>query len=123
MEAISEDVVDETHGGVQASSSSAASIEVTTPRGTKRSASHRRVRSIVVGGPIELNKIKKEQEVETLHSELEKQHKALEVSLEETQLAARIGQSLLLQNQQLDYEMESKLTAVRLNLDRAFVCM
>ncbi|ETV71595.1 hypothetical protein, variant [Aphanomyces astaci] len=119
MEAISEDVVDETHGGVQASSSSAASIEVTTPRGTKRSASHRRVRSIVVGGPIELNKIKKEQEVETLHSELEKQHKALEVSLEETQLAARIGQSLLLQNQQLDYEMESKLTALKQRSDDA----
>ncbi|ETW01548.1 hypothetical protein H310_06203 [Aphanomyces invadans] len=113
MESISEDAVGEMHGGVQPSNTNTASIDVATPRGAKRTASHRRVRSIVVGGAVELNKIKKEQEVETLHSELEKQHKALEASQEEAQLAARIGQSLLVQNQQLDYEMESKLTALK----------
>ncbi|KAH9084355.1 hypothetical protein LEN26_020884 [Aphanomyces euteiches] len=100
MEPISEDACDDSH------------TPPTTPRDTRRSISHRRVKSIVVGGAIELNKIKKEHEVETLHSELEKQSKALEVSQEETQLAARIGQSLLLQNQQLDYELESKVAAL-----------
>ncbi|RHY68703.1 hypothetical protein DYB30_004274 [Aphanomyces astaci] len=50
--------------------------------------------------------------VKILHSELEKQSRALEESQEETQLAARIGQSLLLQKQQLDYEMEDKVSAV-----------
>ncbi|KAF0688928.1 Aste57867_19532 [Aphanomyces stellatus] len=87
---------------------------VTTPRGSKRvQTNHRRVKSIVVGGSFELEKIKKEHEVETLHSELEKQNKALEESQEETQLAARIGQSLLLQNQQLDYEMETKVATLK----------
>ncbi|ETV74838.1 hypothetical protein, variant [Aphanomyces astaci] len=75
-------------------------------------ASHRRVWSVGVGGAVELNKLKKEQEVKILHSELEKQSRALEESQEETQLAARIGQSLLLQKQQLDYEMEDKVSAL-----------
>ena len=52
--------------------------------------------------------------VEVLHNELQKQSKALEESQEEAQLAARIGQSLLLQNQKLDYEMESKFSEVSL---------
>ncbi|OQR85580.1 hypothetical protein ACHHYP_11667 [Achlya hypogyna] len=71
--------------------------------------SHRRVWSIGMGGAIELDKITKDQKVEILQTELERQSKALEESQEETQLAARIGQSLLIQNQQLDYEWEAKL--------------
>ena len=49
----------------------------------------------------------------SLQTELAKQSKALEVSQEETQLAARIGQSLLEQNQQLDYELKATLSQVR----------
>ncbi|EQC28365.1 hypothetical protein SDRG_13912 [Saprolegnia diclina VS20] len=72
-------------------------------------AGHRRGHSIVVGGAHERQKLQKEHEVQRLQSVLEKQTKALEESQEETQLAARIGQSLLRQNQQLDYEMEDRV--------------
>ncbi|OQR85393.1 hypothetical protein ACHHYP_11866 [Achlya hypogyna] len=74
--------------------------------------SHRRGHSIMVGGASERHKLQKAHEVQILQSVLEKQTKALEESQEETQLAARIGQSLLLQNQQLDYEMEAKLAVM-----------
>ncbi|CAK4077374.1 unnamed protein product [Aphanomyces euteiches] len=86
------------------------SVDVSPSKQTK--ASHRRFWSVGVGGQEELQKIKKEQEVEILHSALEEKNKALEQSHEEAQLAARIGQSLLLQNQQLDYELEDKISQV-----------
>ncbi|ETW03240.1 hypothetical protein H310_05637 [Aphanomyces invadans] len=82
-------------------------------------ANHRRVWSVGVGGAVEYDKLKKEQEVNILHSELEKQSKALEESQEETQLAARIGQTLLLQKQQLDYELEDKLSTLTQRCDTA----
>ena len=42
-----------------------------------------------------------------LHSELEKQNRALEESQEEAKLAAEIGQSLLLENQHMSAVMET----------------
>ncbi|EQC32314.1 hypothetical protein SDRG_10061 [Saprolegnia diclina VS20] len=79
---------------------------------TAAKRSHRRVKSIGVGGRLELAKISTDQKVEILETELQRQSKALEEAQEETQLAARIGQSLLLQNQKLDYEWESKLATM-----------
>ncbi|KAF0686962.1 Aste57867_21254 [Aphanomyces stellatus] len=89
------------------------------PRVSPGKSNHRRVWSVGFGGEQELTKLKKHQEVEILQSELEKQSKALEESQEETQLAARIGQSLLLQNQQLDYEIQDKLTKLELRCEEA----
>ncbi|CAK4418006.1 unnamed protein product [Aphanomyces euteiches] len=93
------------------------SVDVSPSKQTK--ASHRRFWSVGVGGQEELQKIKKEQEVEILHSALEEKNKALEQSHEEAQLAARIGQSLLLQNQQLDYELEDKISQLTAECDDA----
>ncbi|OQR82000.1 hypothetical protein THRCLA_11226 [Thraustotheca clavata] len=87
------------------------------PRLTKKN--HRRGHSVVVGGVAEMSKIQHKQEVESLHNKLELQSKALEESLEETQLAARIGHSLLLQNQQLDMEMDAKVSALTIQCEEA----
>ncbi|KDO32135.1 hypothetical protein SPRG_03352 [Saprolegnia parasitica CBS 223.65] len=89
-----------------------------SPRG-KLIAGHRRGHSIVVGGAMERHKLQKEHEVQRLQSVLEKQTKALEESQEETQLAARIGQSLLLQKQQLDYEIEDRVGSLTQRCEEA----
>ena len=73
----------------------------------QRSKAHRRARSIAVGGLTEQKQLEREKEVEILHDELEKQHRALEESHEDAKLAAEIGQSLLLQTQRMDEQIES----------------
>ncbi|DAZ99987.1 TPA: hypothetical protein N0F65_001991 [Lagenidium giganteum] len=89
--------------------------------GKSNRSSHRRSQTIVAAGDLEMEQLEKHKEVEELHSELQFTSKALEESQEEAWLAARIGQTLLQRNHELDVESELKFVHVRLVYDGNFV--
>lgn len=81
-------------------------VLATDSRGKSRPR-HRRSLSIGFAGEIDLAQLQKMKEVEDLYSELECKKKALEESQEEACLAARIGQTLLERNEEMNAEIES----------------
>lgn len=80
---------------------------------------HRRAHSIIGAGDLELSQILKHKTLEELASELVIKSRALEESQEEIELAARIGQTLLQRNQELDFEVESRTMALQNHAEHA----